>query len=261
MASNRSEWTHEDPSQNVRAPLIRGFIVLLRELITTPSSGHHTPSNASERRMDGIAEGSLIAGFLHALDLFETFIEAYPNLPLVLCVLCAYFSFWRSLKHVALVLGLLGWFKRATLQAAFTGIVPPTAVIQIVIVLVVVLLSVALLSPRVISDGDEPYKGPGKPYLIPARTTHTRLVPRRHSFAYSYLLVGVPVSWEGSANGMISVNGSKRKGAFGSAPAWYNVESVEYLERGAAHLGLRSRLDNFLRSQVRQVPISDVNLA
>ncbi|KAL8910450.1 MAG: hypothetical protein Q9171_004244 [Xanthocarpia ochracea] len=34
-----------------------------------------------------------------------------------------------------------------------------------------------------------------KPLLFPSKTSHTRLFPKKHSFTYSYLLVGIPVGW------------------------------------------------------------------
>lgn len=49
------------------------------------------------------------------------------------------------------------------------------------------------------------WQGPGRPYLIPCKTSHKRLFPKPHSFAYSYLTVGVPEGFRGSVNGMIGV--------------------------------------------------------
>ena len=48
-------------------------------------------------------------------------------------------------------------------------------------------------------------EGP-KPLFFPSRTTHTRLFPKTHSFSYSYLLVGIPVGWQGSVGGMLSAD-------------------------------------------------------
>ncbi|KAI7779881.1 uncharacterized protein LA080_000204 [Diaporthe eres] len=55
------------------------------------------------------------------------------------------------------------------------------------------------------SSYESTWLGPGRPYLIPCKTTHRRLVPKPHSFAYSYLTVGIPVGFKGSVNGMIGV--------------------------------------------------------
>ncbi|KAI1850716.1 hypothetical protein JX266_003998 [Neoarthrinium moseri] len=88
------------------------------------------------------------------------------------------------------------------------------------------------------------WSGPTKPLLFPCRTTHTRLFPKKHSFTYSYLMVGVPVGWEGSAGGMIST--ASRDVA---STGWYQIHAADYLERGNGHLGLRGKLDDYLKSQ------------
>ncbi|KAI1085233.1 hypothetical protein F5B20DRAFT_521464 [Whalleya microplaca] len=88
------------------------------------------------------------------------------------------------------------------------------------------------------------WNGPGRPLLFPCQTTHTRLFPKKHSFDYSYLLVGVPVGWTGVAGGMVSseVRDPTEKG-------WFVVDPADYLERGSGHLGLRGKLDAYLDSQ------------
>ncbi|KAI1207342.1 uncharacterized protein F4807DRAFT_185467 [Annulohypoxylon truncatum] len=88
------------------------------------------------------------------------------------------------------------------------------------------------------------WDGPGRPLLFPCRTTHTRFFPKKHSFDYSYLLVGIPIGWSGTAGGMIS-NDQNGTGARG----WYKVAAADYLERGNGHLGLRGKLDAYLKSQ------------
>ncbi|KAI1467805.1 uncharacterized protein F4812DRAFT_377122 [Daldinia caldariorum] len=89
-----------------------------------------------------------------------------------------------------------------------------------------------------------PWNGPGRPLLFPCRTTHTRLIPKKHSFSYSYLLVGIPVGWTGVAGGMIS-NDENKTGVEG----WYKIDASDYLNRGNGHLGLRGELDTYLESQ------------
>ncbi|PHH62472.1 hypothetical protein CDD81_7119 [Ophiocordyceps australis] len=87
---------------------------------------------------------------------------------------------------------------------------------------------------------------PAKPLLISARTTHSRLFPKKHSFSYSYLVAGVPVGYSGSINGMLSID----DGATTWPPkTWYSVDAKDYLERGHADLSLRDKLDRYLESQ------------
>ncbi|KJZ79555.1 hypothetical protein HIM_01024 [Hirsutella minnesotensis 3608] len=97
------------------------------------------------------------------------------------------------------------------------------------------------------------WDGPGKPLLIPCRTTHRRQFPKTHAFSYSYLVVGVPVGLHGNASNMISVDlQSRLKADKSPTPArkgWFDVDAGDYLQRGHGHLGLRGKLDAYLESQ------------
>ena len=79
------------------------------------------------------------------------------------------------------------------------------------------------------------------PLLITSRTTHSRLFPEKHAFAYSYLLVGVPVGMQGRISSMLSVD-SQHSG-------WFVVDSADYLSRGSAHLSLAEKLKKYLHTQ------------
>lgn len=103
-------------------------------------------------------------------------------------------------------------------------------------------------------DGLLEWKGLGKPMLIPAKTTHRRTFPEKHAFAYSYLVVGIPVGYEGSVGGMISTNGTAEKPLDSSwVPAeagrgWFHVDGADHLERGSG--SLKTKLHAYLNSQV-----------
>ena len=91
----------------------------------------------------------------------------------------------------------------------------------------------------------------GKPLLFPSRTSHVRLFPKKHGFSYSYLLVGIPVGWRGSAGSLISVDldsaeckSNRRK------KAWFSVDGAEYLHRGCDARGLLGKLEVYLKTQV-----------
>lgn len=104
---------------------------------------------------------------------------------------------------------------------------------------------------------------PMRPLLIPAKTTHRRTFPEKHDFAYSYLVVGIPVGWTGNYGGMVSSGIDKRSWSSWlvswfsllSPPSkgWFDIDPADYLERGNGHLGLRGKLDAYLTSQVRRV--------
>lgn len=92
---------------------------------------------------------------------------------------------------------------------------------------------------------------PLKPLLFPCRTSHTRLFPQKHSFSYSYLLVGIPVGWRGWVSSILSAD-LKTLPWRGQKPkvGWFNVDSADYLARGDSMYGLRGKLDTYLESQV-----------
>ena len=83
------------------------------------------------------------------------------------------------------------------------------------------------------------------------------MFPKKHSFAYSYLVVGIPVGWEGYAGGVITVGAKSESGLsswFSLTPrlrkGWYNVDAGDYLARGNSERGLRGKLDDYLRAEV-----------
>ncbi|KAK8201639.1 hypothetical protein IWZ01DRAFT_443174 [Phyllosticta capitalensis] len=89
------------------------------------------------------------------------------------------------------------------------------------------------------------------PALIPSRTTHSRMFPEKHSFVYSYLLVGIPIGPSDRPRrygSLISVDtdllpvGQNRRG-------WFHVQGVDYLERGGQNRTLKAKLSQYLRSQ------------
>lgn len=97
-----------------------------------------------------------------------------------------------------------------------------------------------------------------KPMLFPCRTNHTRFFPKKHSFSYSYLLVGIPVGWRGSIGGMLSADDFQNSSPWYSKlfslkaeSAWHVVNGDDYLGRGHSEGGLRGKLDEYLLSQVR----------
>lgn len=92
---------------------------------------------------------------------------------------------------------------------------------------------------------------PMKPVLFPCRTSHTRLFPRKHSFSYSYLFVGIPVGWRGYVSTILSADlktlpWGNRQPEIG----WFNVDSADHLARGEKLHGLQGKLDAYLESQV-----------
>ena len=79
------------------------------------------------------------------------------------------------------------------------------------------------------------------PLLIPSRTTHSRLFPQKHSFSYSYLLVGIPVGVRGRVGNALSIDSQER--------SWFHINSNDYLARGHTSLGLAEKLKHYLHTQ------------
>lgn len=120
----------------------------------------------------------------------------------------------------------------------------------------VILLGSFLLARCLLATANSPRPaGPGQVMLFPCKTTHSRLFPKKHSFVYSYLVVGIPVGWEGISGGLVSSYSGKQSWLSFSGRGWYHVDPADYLNRGDGQLGLRGKLDAYLKSQVRAMKI------
>lgn len=94
---------------------------------------------------------------------------------------------------------------------------------------------------------------PLKPLLFPCRTSHTRLFPKKNSFSYSYLFVGVPIGWRGSVGNVLSADSkSLPRGKITQVNTWFSVSSACHLGRGDSLDGLKGKLDKYLEHQVRK---------
>ena len=93
-----------------------------------------------------------------------------------------------------------------------------------------------------------------KPLVFPCQTTHTRMFPKKHSFSYSYLFIGVPVGWQGSIGSFLSVDlessSPKSRRPSPTSKSWFSVEAEDHLSRGADVDGLRGKLEAYLKTQV-----------
>lgn len=90
-----------------------------------------------------------------------------------------------------------------------------------------------------------------KPLVFPSRTSHTRFFPKKHSFSYSYLLVGVPLGWRGVVGPLLSVDEEDALCGASGRGAWLSVRAEDHLHRGYDHRGLKGKLKSFLITQVR----------
>ncbi|TVY55230.1 hypothetical protein LSUE1_G010076 [Lachnellula suecica] len=97
---------------------------------------------------------------------------------------------------------------------------------------------------------------PAKPMFFPCRTNHVRMFPTKHTFSYSYLMVGIPVGWKGSTGGMLSADVENEPASWYEkwpslkpSSSWFTVNGDDYFERGHLKGGLETKLRNYLRTQ------------
>jgi hypothetical protein len=97
-----------------------------------------------------------------------------------------------------------------------------------------------------------------KPLIFPCRTSHVRMSPKKHSFSFSYLYVGVPIGWQGSSGSLLSAEGQvsahnmkEMTNTPKTGSSWFHVEATGYLSRGDHAFGLKGKLNDYLISQVR----------
>lgn len=163
------------------------------------------------------------------------------------CVLLSHLLGLNSRYAKQLILGTFivsSTYPQYTITQLYSSVWP---YIQYAVITVIVFqLARWLLAPTKTAT----WAGKGRVLLIPGKTTHSRLFPKKHSFDYSYLVVGVPVGWEGIAGGMVSLSSAKPSWWSLSSRGWYHIDPEDYLTRGDRELGLRGKLDAYLKSQV-----------
>ncbi|KAH6985951.1 hypothetical protein BKA56DRAFT_670171 [Ilyonectria sp. MPI-CAGE-AT-0026] len=208
--------------------------------------------------MDGVSEDSPLLPVVLAGDYLDRLSEGWPPtlLTCLACLVLASYALCGCVLDLCIVLGLVGWQHASVL----TSLLPRVDIQRLGFfagLLAGLAIATLVLSHRIYRLGfpssETTWDGLGSPYLIPSRTSHTRFFPKKHSFSYSYLVVGVPVGFSGNANGIISADVSGKPNSWFSfmfgLRAWFDVNPVDYLQRGGADLGLRGKLDNYLRSQ------------
>lgn len=164
---------------------------------------------------------------------------------------------WSHIRWI-LLFGL--WIERSPILDLVVPVLPshnaPFRSIGWVALFLLVLSLAIILFKSLGPHGDEkdgeasshngsPTKGFLKPLIFPSRTTHARFFPKKHSFSYSYLLVGFPIGWRGNAGSLLSAD----DGGLGKR-GWLRVDAADYLYRGDDPRGLKGKLDSYLETQV-----------
>lgn len=202
--------------------------------------------------MDGVFEDSPWLPIIRFIDDADRVLHSNPNLLASLGFVSVYYAFMGSWLDLLLNACFLGWRYRSLVasltfqlwQKLYTTLLPT-----------VVAFGATFLMLSALNRKVSGWTGSGRPYLVPCKTTHTRMFPQKHSFSYSYLVVGIPVGISGNFNGMLSVRNKQSQGLSGFLSqlfrsGWYNVNASDYLQRGLNDTGLRGKLDTYLCSQV-----------
>ncbi|KAF2439542.1 DUF1365-domain-containing protein [Karstenula rhodostoma CBS 690.94] len=101
--------------------------------------------------------------------------------------------------------------------------------------------------PEQLPTGTLPWSVERPPsFIIPCRTTHSRIFPKKHSFGYDYLLSGFPIVPAGTTPAGIDIfDGSDQI----LGKWWLRIKAEDYLTRGQAALGFYGKLKVFLREK------------
>ena len=194
--------------------------------------------------MDSITEESPLATVLLLWDYAERLLDV-PGLSYHCVLLVTHVTLFGPRWDLLVPLILWSYENRAHVAAFVFSYFSLESILVLAVCVSIAALTAHLIFRPLAQASGEVLSCPAKPYLVPCRITHSRLYPKKHSFSYSYLLVGIPVGLEANVNGVISTDVS------GTSRAWYDVDAPDHLQRDSGHLGLRGKLDNYLKSQVR----------
>ncbi|ATY63339.1 Cyclopropane-fatty-acyl-phospholipid synthase [Cordyceps militaris] len=198
--------------------------------------------------MDSIDDSPLSLTVVHIADLADRF-RNWPQAILVFTAFSLYYALLSRRSHVLLIAAAVAAF---TSPSALARHVPSLLGAAVIAACSLVALRLAILTTAHVFL-DAPTRSAGSSVFLPSRTTHTRFFPEKHSFAYSYLTVGVPVGLRArNVNGILAVDAPpSARGSWWArlASPLYEVDAARHLARGPDGGGLRAKLDRFLASQ------------
>ncbi|UKZ46449.1 hypothetical protein TrVGV298_000652 [Trichoderma virens] len=197
--------------------------------------------------MDGLADDSPFRSVISVADWIDR--------GRVWLLVLPFATFWYQVtgrqSDLAIFLICLAWNLRCSLMPLCYELACSRFVLGGVALAAIVSIGLQLLGHIWTCGHDEPQSGTA--YLIPCRITHSRELPKKHAFSYPYLIVGIPIGYRGTINGVVSVDDLDVSSSWllniWRARSWLRVDSADYLERGNNKLGLRAKLDTYLRSQ------------
>lgn len=204
--------------------------------------------------MDSIDDSPLSLAVVRFADYADRLLQNWPGSILLSVSFALYYSLFGGRGDVVLIAAAAAFASPSTLWQLLARHAQSVLGAVLVAACSVVFMRLMILTaPRVFHGTSARWTESAGSFFIPSRTTHSRFFPKKHSFAYSYLAVGVPVGLRAHVNGILCVDSATPS----AAPSWwawlssplYEVNSAGYLARGVAKGGLREKLDQFLSSQ------------
>lgn len=199
--------------------------------------------------MDSIDDSPLMSVLVRVADIYDNFQTRIVSSKFLAAILCGILGTYYSAVGGRGDVVLVGIHTVISSRRLERYLLRHKQIVLATIVFAVFNI-VALRLITLFSSASRPWRDSAGSVFIPSRTTHTRFFPKKHSFAYSYLTVGVPVGLRSHVNGILSTDPPTSSIA-GGWWTWlvspvYKVDSAKYLARGTAKGGLRDKLDKFL---------------
>ncbi|OAQ99324.1 hypothetical protein LLEC1_06152 [Akanthomyces lecanii] len=204
--------------------------------------------------MDSVDDTPLTLAVVRFADYADRFLQNWPGSIFLSASFTLYYSLFGGRQDVVLIAAAAALASPSALWQLLARHAQHVLGAVLIVACIVISIRFMILSaPRIVHGTSARRTESAGSFFIPSRTTHSRLFPKKHSFAYSYLTVGIPVGLRTHVNGILSVDpftprANRGWWAWLSSPL-YEVDSANHLARGVAKGGLREKLNNFLSSQ------------
>ncbi|KAF1739142.1 hypothetical protein CRV24_001074 [Beauveria bassiana] len=205
--------------------------------------------------MDGIDDSPLSLAVVRLADYTDRLTPNGPGATVVAVGLATYYCLFGSRGDAVLVAAAAALASPEALWHLLARYRQPALCSVLAAACSVLFLRlIALTAPQFFTNGSVVrWTESAGSFFIPSRTTHTRFFPKKHSFAYSYLTVGIPVGLRAEINGILSIDPPSERAVRGwwtwlKSPL-YEVDGASHLARGRDEGGLREKLNKFLVSQ------------
>ncbi|KAM3476991.1 hypothetical protein MY8738_006685 [Beauveria namnaoensis] len=205
--------------------------------------------------MDGIDDSPLSLAVVRLADYTDRLTPNRPGATVVAVGLATYYYLFGSRGDAVLVAAAAALASPNALWHLLARYRQPALCSVLAAACSVLFLRlIALTAPQFFTNGSVVrWTESAGSFFIPSRTTHTRFFPKKHSFAYSYLTVGIPVGLRAEINGILSIDLPSERAVRGwwtwlKSPL-YEVDGASHLARGRDEGGLREKLNKFLVSK------------